>query len=42
MHGMKVVVLCSGGMDSVTALHWARAHHDVRAVLSFDYGAFIE
>lgn len=36
---MKVVVLCSGGMDSVTALHWARAHHDVRAVLSFDYGA---
>jgi len=37
--GMKVVVLCSGGMDSVTALHWARAHHEVRAVLSFDYGA---
>jgi 7-cyano-7-deazaguanine synthase len=36
---MKVVVLCSGGMDSVTALHWARAHHDVRAVLSFAYGA---
>lgn len=26
-------------MDSVTALHWARAHHEVRAVLSFDYGA---
>jgi 7-cyano-7-deazaguanine synthase len=36
---MKVVVLCSGGMDSVTALHWARAHHDVVAVLSFDYGS---
>ncbi|MBW8780739.1 MAG: 7-cyano-7-deazaguanine synthase QueC [Verrucomicrobia bacterium] len=36
---MKVVVLCSGGMDSVTALHWARAHHDVVAALSFDYGA---
>lgn len=36
---MKVVVLCSGGMDSVTALHWARQEHDVRAVLSFDYGA---
>lgn len=36
---MKVVVLCSGGMDSVTALHWARRHHDVRAALSFDYGA---
>ena len=36
---MKVVVLCSGGMDSVTALHWARAHHTVVAALSFDYGA---
>lgn len=36
---MKVVVLCSGGMDSVTALHWARVRHEVGAVLSFDYGA---
>lgn len=36
---MKVVVLCSGGMDSVTALYWARAHHELCAVLSFDYGA---
>jgi len=36
---MKVVVLCSGGMDSVTALYWARAHHTVTAALSFDYGA---
>jgi 7-cyano-7-deazaguanine synthase len=36
---MKVVVLCSGGMDSVTALHWARVQHTVIAVLSFDYGA---
>ncbi|MSU45759.1 MAG: 7-cyano-7-deazaguanine synthase QueC [Lacunisphaera sp.] len=36
---MKVVVLCSGGMDSVTALHWARAQHDVHAALSFHYGA---
>jgi 7-cyano-7-deazaguanine synthase len=36
---MKVVVLCSGGMDSVTALYWARKHHVVTAVLSFDYGA---
>ena len=36
---MKVVVLCSGGMDSVTALHWARAHHTVVAAVSFDYGA---
>lgn len=36
---MKVVVLCSGGMDSVAALYWARAHHTVVAVASFDYGA---
>lgn len=36
---MEVVVLCSGGMDSVTALYWARKHHQVAAVLSFDYGA---
>jgi 7-cyano-7-deazaguanine synthase len=36
---MKVVVLCSGGMDSVTALYWAQVHHDVAAVLSFDYGS---
>lgn len=36
---MKVVVLCSGGMDSVTALHWARAEHEVVAAVSFDYGA---
>lgn len=36
---MKVVVLCSGGMDSVTALHWARRHHDLRLAVSFDYGA---
>ena len=36
---MKVVVLCSGGMDSVTALHWARSTHDLVAAVSFDYGA---
>ncbi len=36
---MQVVVLCSGGMDSVTALHWARAAHDVLVAVSFDYGA---
>lgn len=26
-------------MDSVVALHWARAHHTVAAALSFDYGS---
>jgi len=36
---MNVVVLCSGGMDSVTALYWARQDHVVTAALSFDYGA---
>jgi 7-cyano-7-deazaguanine synthase len=36
---MKVVVLCSGGLDSVTALHWARREHDVVAAVSFNYGA---
>ncbi len=37
--GMKVVVLCSGGMDSVTALHWAQREHRVVAAVSFNYGA---
>ena len=36
---MNVVVLCSGGMDSVVALHWAQREHTVVAVASFDYGA---
>ncbi len=36
---MKVVVLLSGGLDSVTALHEAMQAHDVVAALSFDYGA---
>jgi 7-cyano-7-deazaguanine synthase len=36
---MKVVVLCSGGMDSVTALHRAYEEHEVAAVIGFDYGS---
>jgi len=36
---MKVLVLCSGGMDSVTALYWAARSHEVVAVASFDYGS---
>jgi len=36
---MKVVVLVSGGMDSVTALHGAVREHEVVAGLSFDYGS---
>lgn len=36
---MKVVVLVSGGMDSVTALYQAHRDHEVVAGLSFDYGS---
>ena len=36
---MKVCVLLSGGMDSVTALYEVRHEHQVVAALSFDYGA---
>lgn len=36
---MKVVVLVSGGMDSVTALHAAARGHEVVAGISFDYGS---
>lgn len=36
---MKAVVLLSGGLDSVTALHDALRSHEVVAALSFDYGA---
>ena len=35
----KVVVLCSGGMDSVVALYQAAREHEVSAVLSFHYGS---
>lgn len=36
---MKVCVLLSGGMDSVTVLYEAMRTHDVVACLSFDYGS---
>ncbi|MFO1482204.1 MAG: 7-cyano-7-deazaguanine synthase QueC [Verrucomicrobiaceae bacterium] len=36
---MKTLVLLSGGMDSVTALYWARAEHEVVGAVSFDYGS---
>lgn len=35
----RVVVLLSGGMDSVVALHWAAREHEVAAAISFAYGA---
>lgn len=34
-----VIVLLSGGLDSVTALHHAHANGTVAAALTFDYGA---
>jgi len=36
---MKVCVLLSGGMDSVTVLYEALREHEVVACLSFDYGS---
>lgn len=36
---MKVIVLCSGGMDSVAALYQAHRDNEVVAVLSFNYGS---
>src|SRR3954468_14188368 len=36
---MKALVLLSGGMDSVTALHWAAREHEVVGAVSFDYGS---
>ena len=36
---MKCVVLLSGGVDSVTALHWACREHEPLAALSFRYGS---
>jgi len=36
---MKALILLSGGMDSVTALHWAAREHELAGALSFDYGS---
>ena len=36
---MKTLVLLSGGMDSVTALHWAAREREVVGCVSFDYGS---
>jgi len=35
----RTLVLLSGGMDSVAALHWARREQEVVGALSFDYGS---
>ena len=35
---MKTLVICSGGLDSVTLAHKTAAEHELLALLSFDYG----
>src|SRR6185436_2574632 len=39
MKRIKVVVLVSGGMDSVAGLYHAQVEHEVVGALSFDYGS---
>ncbi len=39
MSASKVIVLVSGGVDSVTALYDARTRHDVAGAVSFNYGS---
>ncbi|RWO03896.1 MAG: 7-cyano-7-deazaguanine synthase QueC [Mesorhizobium sp.] len=35
---MKTLVICSGGLDSVSLAHKVRAEHELAGLLSFDYG----
>ncbi|MFT6656941.1 MAG: 7-cyano-7-deazaguanine synthase [Maritalea sp.] len=35
---LKTIVICSGGLDSVTLAHRVAAQHDLVGLLSFDYG----
>lgn len=35
---MKTIVICSGGLDSVSLAHMVAAEHDLLGLLSFDYG----
>lgn len=35
---MKTIVICSGGLDSVSLAHRVAADHELAALLSFDYG----
>ncbi|KAA0700977.1 7-cyano-7-deazaguanine synthase QueC [Neorhizobium sp. P12A] len=35
---MKTIVICSGGLDSVSLAHRIAAEHDLLSLLSFDYG----
>jgi 7-cyano-7-deazaguanine synthase len=35
---MKTLVVCSGGLDSVTLAHKVAAEHELAALVTFDYG----
>ncbi|MFC3165219.1 7-cyano-7-deazaguanine synthase QueC [Ciceribacter thiooxidans] len=35
---MKTIVVCSGGLDSVSLAHRIAAEHELLALISFDYG----
>ncbi|TIT03978.1 MAG: 7-cyano-7-deazaguanine synthase, partial [Mesorhizobium sp.] len=35
---MKTLVICSGGLDSVSLAHKVAREHDLAGLLSFDYG----
>ncbi|WP_411034129.1 7-cyano-7-deazaguanine synthase QueC [Shinella sp. BYT-45] len=35
---MKCLVICSGGLDSVSLAHRVAAEHDLAGLISFDYG----
>jgi 7-cyano-7-deazaguanine synthase len=35
---MKTIVICSGGLDSVTLAHKTAAGHELAGLVSFDYG----
>lgn len=35
---MKIAVVCSGGLDSVSLAHKVAAEHDLTRLISFDYG----
>jgi 7-cyano-7-deazaguanine synthase len=35
---MKTIVICSGGLDSVSLAYMVAAEHDLHSLLSFDYG----
>ena len=35
---MKTIVICSGGLDSVSLAHMVAQEHELTRLVSFDYG----